>query len=44
MKSKLLQLILFGFSKVFSNTQEENKKNKLSMDNTMKKCEHRQLK
>ena len=35
--------IFCGFSQSFSNTQEESEKNNLNMDDTMKKCGHRQL-
>ena len=41
-KQKKNKEIFLGFL-YFSNTQEESEKIELSMDNTMKKCEHRQL-
>ena len=42
-KIKKKQETYFGFPQSFSNTQEESQKNNLSMDDTVKKCGHRQL-
>ena len=44
MESKLATTKFFGFSKVFQTHKKKARKINLNMDDTMKKCEHRQMK